>query len=99
MIKRNLQLIIVFMMISNILSACNTYQLKHSDIGVTGIRKIDQYDNGRYVKTFYEKQDPETGAWFEAERADGGNWRFTTKGKADKRDHKEFLRRGFPSLQ
>jgi hypothetical protein len=87
------------MIISNVLFACNAYRLKHSDIGVAGIRKIDQYESDRHVKTYYEKQDSETGLWFEAERTDDGNWRFTTKGKADKKNQKEFFKRGIRSFQ
>jgi hypothetical protein len=84
------------MVIAVTLWTCSSYQLKHSDVGLPGIRKVDQYDNGQYLKTFYQKQDPDTGAWFEAEKGDDGKWRLTTKGKADRRDYKEFRRRDFP---
>ena len=93
---KRIQLMVGVMVLSITLSTCSSYQLKPSDVGIPGIRKVDQYDNGQYVKTFYQKQDPDTGGWFEAEKGDDGKWRFTTKGKAKKREFKEFIRLGIP---
>jgi hypothetical protein len=87
--------LIISLFIVIVSSACSSYQLKHNDIGVKGVRKVDQYDRGEYVKSFYEMQDPQTKLWFEAEKGDDGTWRFTPKGKEDRRDQREFLRRGF----
>ena len=88
---------IIFLFIAIVFSACTSskYQLKYSDIGVKDVRQVEKYDNDKFVKRFYEMRDPQTNLWFEAEKSDDGKWRYTQKGREERRDQREFLRPSF----
>ena len=88
---------IIFLFTAVVFSGCTSSkaQLKYSEIGVKDVRKVDQYDNGEIVKSYYQMRDPQTNLWFEAEKGEDGKWRLTPKGKEDRRDQREFLRPSF----
>jgi len=63
------------------LFSCITYS--YSTLDVPGVRKVDKYSGDELLATFYQKHDPKTGAWYEAEKNDAGEWVFTAEGKRD----------------
>lgn len=61
-----------------LIQAC--HQVKYSDTGTQGIRKVEKGVLGAKKKITFQKYDKELGRYYEAEQGTDGEWHFTEDG-------------------
>ena len=66
-----LRKVLILLAMAVFLSSCVTSQ--YSEIGVPGVRQVDQYDDDQHIGTFNQKFCPEAKGWFDART--GQQWR------------------------
>ena len=82
MAHKSITSVVIFLLMSIFLTSCIT--TKSSSIDVPGVRRVDRYDGDVHLDTSYQKLDPVTANWFEAEKNSAGEWEYTEKGKKEK---------------
>ncbi len=69
----------VAVLVCGILLLSSCHSVTYSDLGIN-IRKVVEKDVDGDVTVSYQKYDPETGCYYEAEKRDDGKWYFTEEG-------------------
>ena len=74
--------ILILLAVAMLMASCVTSQ--YSEIGIPGVRQVDQYDDDQPIGTSHQKFCPEAKGWFDAEPDGNGEWQFTAKGQRDR---------------